>query len=941
MYGRETILNLDAIRYIIGIDLGTTNTAVSYVDLEEGGGRGKSYAKGIRIFKVPQLTGAGEVNRLSVLPSFLYIPGEYDISENSVFQPWNPTQKNFAGAFARDHGSKVPSRLVSSAKSWLCHDKADRRAKILPWGARTDMGKVSPVDATCAYLEHIKKTWNAGRGNNEDLYLENQFVVITVPASFDEVARDLTVEAAKMAGLKKVTLLEEPLAAFYSWLIKHEKDWARHVNPGELILVCDIGGGTTDFTLITLRETQGTSRFERIAVGDHLILGGDNIDLALALSVEKTFDKNRPALSGDRWKELCHQCRRAKENILSGKTDVEHIAMRGEGRSLIKGTVSAKLTREMLEETVLEGFFPDVDIETVKKADTRKGISEFGLPYEQEPAMTKHLGWFLENHKADIEQLLNKNHAPDHIFFNGGSLKPKVITEKIRKAVRYWFKEEDETLPRVLENPDPDLSVALGASYYGLAKIGKGVRVGSGSPRAYYLGISVLENGKQTSAKAVCLVERGLDEGTDIRLEGKKMTVLANRPVSFEVFSSSYRSGDKCCDVVDVDETLTTLPSIQTIIKFGKKGEAAEIPVQVEAQYTEIGTLVLWCRSLASDHRWQLQFQLRSGNGADAVEVVEAEVYEEKLVQAALGVIRTAFSKENKQDGTGIPLVSVPKTISKMTGTSKAKWPLSFVRAIADQMLENIEARKISAQFEHRWLNLTGYAVRPGFGQSFDEERVKKIWKIFKQGPVFNKSAQVKSEWWILWRRVAAGLTAGQQRQFVQELSSLISHKKTSAPKISPQERLEIWMAVANMERLLVKDKVKWGNQLLSEMIAKKSVDQHFWSLSRIGARELLYGSVDRVIPPSKVEPWIEKLLSFKQQNPKPVAAALVQLARKTGDRMRDINPETIDRIQEWMTNQNISDAMTKPLHHVVCLSKKEENTIFGEALPSGIVLHG
>ncbi|GBC61075.1 molecular chaperone DnaK [Desulfonema ishimotonii] len=301
--------------YIIGIDLGTTNSAVSYVDLTSDGDNSR-----IKIFRVPQLTGAGEFSRLPVLPSFLYIPGEYDISKEALAIPWKSEDDNFAGAFARDHGAKVPFRLVSSAKSWLCHTRADRRARILPWGAKQEVRKVSPVQATACYLSHIRRAWNSTRGDDAERYLENQLITITVPASFDEVARDLTIEAATMAGLPNVTLLEEPLAAFYSWLIGHEEQWSEYVSPGELILVCDVGGGTTDFTLITLREADGSPRFERIAVGDHLILGGDNIDLALARRVEMRMSrKKKLSLSADRWKSLCHQCRQAKEIILGGR----------------------------------------------------------------------------------------------------------------------------------------------------------------------------------------------------------------------------------------------------------------------------------------------------------------------------------------------------------------------------------------------------------------------------------------------------------------------------------------------------------------------------------------------------------------------------------------------------------------------------------------------
>ncbi len=915
--------------YIIGIDLGTTNSAVSYVDLSADAS-GK-----IRIFNVPQMTGAGEFSELPVLPSFLYIPGTYDISKEAVSIPWKRDDENFAGAFARDHGSKVPARLVSSAKSWLCHSNVDRKARILPWGSGDEVFKVSPVQATASYLKHIRNAWNSTKGDDADLYLENQVVIITVPASFDEVARDLTLDAASMAGLSNVTLLEEPLSAFYNWLIRHEHHWSELVAPNDLILVCDVGGGTTDFTLITLRESEGSPRFERIAVGDHLILGGDNIDLALARRIETRFSKKKSSLSGDRWKTLCHECRQAKEVILNQEAKSRRITLMGEGKKLIGDTISANLKQEDVETTILEGFFPLVDSETPDKDAARKGITEFGLPYEQEPAITRHMGRFLERHKSDIEAVLGKsNCAPDLILFNGGSLKSEVIQERIRAAIRHWFKTEDSSVPRILENPDPDLSVALGASYYGLVKIGQGVRVGSGSARAFYLGVDVGATEGEAEKHAICLVERGLDEGSHIELADKQFEVLANQPVSFDIYSSSFRSGDRCGDLVVVDDSLTALPPIQTVVQYGKKGVQTKIPVQVEAAYTEMGTLALWCRSCVSNHRWQLQFQLR--DVASAVAVSDEEVFDESVAQAVQDKVHAAFS--DKADGS--KLESLVREITNILERPRDKWPLSLIRSITDELLKLGASRSIAHKFESRWLNLTGFCMRPGFGDGFDEHRIRQLWKIYMQGPVHKKNPQVRSEWWIMWRRISGGLKPGQQRQFIQDLSSVMMPKKGGKPKIPPQEHLEIWMAVANMERLLVKDKIKWGRQLLSEIPPKKYKPQHFWSLSRIGARELLYGPADRVIPPNELASWIEILLSKTWHNPKPVVAALAQMGRRTGDRMRDIDPSLADRIAEWMSQNEASVSQIRMLQDVVPLEKQEENAIFGESLPSGIVLN-
>lgn len=926
----------DSISFIVGIDLGTTNSAVSYVDLTQTEGKKKN---AISLFKVPQLIGPGEIGRENVLPSFLYIPGTYDISEEALLHPYKTADRHFAGAFARDHGAKVPARLVSSAKSWLCHHQADRKAKILPWGSGDEVGKMSPVDVSAHYLSHIRRCWNKDQGDDESLWLENQFVVITVPASFDEAARELTVEAAKRAGLKTITLLEEPLAAFYSWLSSHETTWDRHVNPGELILVCDIGGGTTDFSLITLRQTEGTPRFERIAVGDHLILGGDNIDLALARRVESGFGKNRPALSGDRWKNLCHQCRKAKENLLSGTSSKEKITLMGQGSSLIGGTVSGDLTLPMIEDVLINGFFPLVSPDEKKTRSSRKGISEFGLPYEQEPAMTRHLCWFLDQHKTHIETRLGISHQPRHILFNGGSLKPAIITERIREVVRHWFGETDQALPAVLENPDPDLAVALGAVYYGMAKLGKGVRVGSGSPRSYYLGIA--SQADSHADQAVCLVERGLDEGSTVELSDRDMTVLANKRVSFDVYSSSFRDADKAGDLVSLDESLTPLPPVQTVIKYGKKGTEIQLPVHLLADYTEVGTLDIWCRSLESEHRWKLSFQLRGQDDVPAVS--DTEVFDQDLVGQAVDVIRDAFSVEGRSKmEISQALSGVIKQITGVAGSGKNAWPLSLLRSLGDALLDLMDVRAHSPEIENRWLNLTGFCLRPGLGHGFDAERIKKLWKIYKKGPVFSNSSQVNKEWWIMWRRVAAGLTPGQQRQFFQDQALILDPKNPKvATKHSAQEKIEIWMAMANMERLPVNDKIRLGRRLLNELHPKKSLPQHLWSLSRFGLRAPLYGSVERVVSPAEVSVWINHLVSMNWQDPAPVCAALVRMARKTGDLMRDVEPALTSVILEFMVRHTFPKKSIEPLTAVVARSHSEENAAFGESLPAGIVLQG
>ena len=922
-------------QYVIGIDLGTTNSAVSYVDvaaLRDDKSTGKKHVEKknlVKVFNVPQLTGHGEFTKIPVLPSFLYIPGEYDISKEVLKHPWKKREDLFAGSFARDHGSKIPSRQVSSAKSWLCNQKADRRAKILPWGSE-GFEKVSPVTATSEYLLHIRNAWNH-YVKDEDKFLENQFVVITVPASFNEEARDLTMEAMKIAGFGPlVTLLEEPLAAFYSWLIHHENDWQKYVKADDLILVCDVGGGTTDLSLISLKESEGTPRFERIAVGDHLILGGDNIDLALARKIESKF-KSRTQLTSDKWKTLCHRCREAKEKILDKGEARVRITIKGEGRSLIAGTLSADLFKEDVEKILLDEFYPYVESTKSLNSDSGKEITDFGLLFEKDSAVTRHIRRFLENHRDDVRKKLAKNPLPDFILFNGGTLKPVLVQERIRKAIGKWFKASESELPQILENNIPELAVGIGASYYGLVKQGEGVRIGSGSPRSYYIGVSVKE---ENFAKAVCIVERGLDEGSVIDIDQMKYEVRANEPVSFDIYYSSYRSGDKVGEIITIDDSFSSMTPIQTIIKFGKNGQRKIIPVTIGAEYTEMGTLSMYCHSGVSDHKWKLQFQLRDME--KGVKFRGTQIYDESLIKDSCNQIYQVFTDESDKNDS---LKSIARQIEKIVGQKKSNWPLSFLRNIADKLIELENTRKYSAEHEARWLNLTGFCIRPGFGDAFDEERVRKLWKIYLAGLKFEKTVQNRLEWWIFIRRIAAGLKAGQQRQFFQDISSLLLKGKSSKTKISPQEQVELWMAAGNMERLLVKDKVVLAKYLLPKLKPGKKQDNMLWTLSRLGARELLYGSVDRVVPAKEVIKWINQIMKKTWQKNDPIENMIVQVSRKTGDRTRDIDQENVLRIIDWMHERKAKDFFIRVINEKTDMAVQEKNAQFGEKLPAGLVL--
>ncbi len=606
-------------RYIVGIDLGTTNSAVAYID---------TYASDpnmpqIQTFPVPQLVAEGTVNTRPTFPSFLYLPGEHDLPKGSLALPWDAERLYVVGEFARIQGARVPGRLISSAKSWLCHDRVDRTARILPWGATDEVAKLSPVETSARYLVHLREAWNQTMG--KDHALDLQEVVLTVPASFDEVARELTVEAAQKAGLTRVTLLEEPQAAFYAWLTRHAQTWQEELQDKQLILVCDIGGGTTDLSLIAAKEDRGKLQLERLAVGDHLLLGGDNMDMALARQVEARLT-GIGKMTTQSWHLLCNLCRTAKEELFANPTRAQvAVHLPGRGSAIVGGTLSDALTQEEVECIVLDGFFPSVSSSDLPRRRTRAGIQEWGLPYASEPEITRHVAAFLKSHcqastgtdGTDGAALMAQ---PQAILFNGGALKPAATRQRLAQVVGSWF-QTPPWQPAVLENEDLDLAVAHGAAYYGLVRQGFGVRIGGGSARAYYIGIAGLQQPPaeiKEPVAALCLVRHGMEEGEEIAVREPEFEVIANQPVSFPLYASSSRMGDQPGEViVGEQEDLAPLPPIRTVLRFGKKLSTVTLPVHISARFTEVGTLELWCVSQKTPHRWRLQFQLRGeGHGS-------------------------------------------------------------------------------------------------------------------------------------------------------------------------------------------------------------------------------------------------------------------------------------------------------------------------------------
>jgi molecular chaperone DnaK (HSP70) len=597
-------------RFVVGIDLGTTNSALAYADTRDATA---DTPAPIQTLAIPQVVGLNDIGERPVLPSFLYLPASKEFPDKATDLPWKSTGDRIAGTFAREHGAKVPGRLVSSAKSWLSHPGIDRRSAILPWTAPGDLTRISPVEASSAYLAHLRDTWNhriAGKTSADRL--EHQDVFLTVPASFDAVARELTVEAARGAGLEHVTLLEEPQAAFYAWIAAQGERWRKQVKVGDLLLVCDVGGGTTDFTLIAVTDQGGDLALTRLAVGEHILLGGDNMDLALAHAVAATLPNGMDGLDIAQKVALGHACRNAKETLFAEpKKTTAPVAILGRGSKVIGGAIKTELTRDVLTRVLLDGFIPRSAATDWPARGRRVGLTEIGLPYAADPAITRHLARFLGQQAGSLHTG-GTFVKPSAVLFNGGVFKAAELRARVAEVLADW---SGAPVPP-LEATDLDLAVALGAAYYGQVRRGKGVRIRGGVPRSYYIGIETSAPavpGVPPPIKALCVVPHGMEEGTETDVPGPEFGLVVGEPAVFRFLGSTTRRDDPVGTVLDrwVPEELQELSPMETALaaEDGKEGET--VPVRLHSHVTEVGTLELWCNSTRDPRRWKLEFNVR------------------------------------------------------------------------------------------------------------------------------------------------------------------------------------------------------------------------------------------------------------------------------------------------------------------------------------------
>ncbi|AOJ71580.1 MULTISPECIES: Hsp70 family protein [Burkholderia] len=611
-------------RYSIGIDLGTTHCALSYVDLASSDGEKTR----LDVLPIAQLTAPGAIESPNLLPSFLYLPHPSELAPGDLALPWAPERDFAVGELARSRGAGTPIRLVSSAKSWLCHPGVDRRAGILPSDAPPEVARVSPLESSVRYLTHLRDAWNHA---HPDAPFDQQDVTVTIPASFDPAARELTAEAAQAAGYARMTLLEEPQAALYSWIEKSGGGWRKEVKVGDIILVVDVGGGTTDLSLIAVVERDGNLELHRVAVGEHILLGGDNMDLALAHVVARKLAAQ--GTQADPWqlRALTYACRAAKETLLGDpSTDAAPLVVPSRGSKLIGGSIRTELTRAELTQTILEGFFPQVDASARPVSRTRAGLTQLGLPYAQDAGVTRHLAAFLGRQVAALAELdgLRDVHDasasflhPTAVLFNGGVFKSPLLVERILGTLNGWLATDGAAPARLLGGADLDLAVARGAAYYGYVKRGKGVRIRGGTARAYYIAVESAMPavpGLEPPIQALCVAPFGMEEGSDAALPPQEFGLVVGEPVHFRFFGSSVRRQDQVGTLLDFwsPDELQELEAIEATLPPEGRTPGEIVPVKLHARVTEAGTLELEAVQSGANERWKVEFDVRGGANA-------------------------------------------------------------------------------------------------------------------------------------------------------------------------------------------------------------------------------------------------------------------------------------------------------------------------------------
>ena len=950
--------------YIVGIDLGTSHTVVASVPV---GGQ----AQDIALLQVLQRTSATEVGTDSLLPSVRYQAAMGELGD-AWQQPWRAQGASeqapaVIGRWARELGAAVPTRLVASAKSWLSHTGVDRTAAILPWGAGEEVAKVSPLQASASYLAHVKAAWDK---QHPAAPLHAQTVVLTVPASFDEGARALTLEAAQLAGLPQVQLLEEPKAAFHDWLLLQGEQLAAQLADSRLVLVVDVGGGTTDLTLIRVEPSAdgGLPTLTRTAVGEHLMLGGDNMDLALAHQIEPQLVGEGSKLPAARFAQLVQRCRIAKEQLLAADAP-EHVSITllGSGSRLLGGTQSATLTRAAVQQAVVEGFLPTAQLTDapIKRQGALRG---FGLPYPADAAISRHLAQFLKLHADGA--------LPDTVLLNGGVFHAHALVQRLTEQLNAWRGQP----VRVLHNPHPDWAVARGAAAYGLACAQAQAqviseqnqapapvqsapaamqsilpRIGGGSARSYWL----LLPGKPGAApQAVCLLPKGTEEGVRMVLSGRRFALKLGQAVRFVLLAHSHSQPAQAGQLRTLDgEGWVELPPISTVLPAPEGRVHAQVEVQLQASMSEVGTLEVRCVAVAggvvdATQSWLLPFNTRGAvqhaeNRAASADPASAEGQKglesgSGQLPAAVALIDRIFGMQ-ASDVSSKDVRQLRQALEKLLGPREG-WNVGLLRALFDALLTRAKRRRRTAEHERVWFNLAGWCLRPGVGAELDGWRIGQVWALYAQGLAHAKEAANWTEWWVFWRRVAAGLNEEQQMQVLEAVAGAM--QKTVQQATVRNGGKSSFGSYDDMLRLFAAtEAVPWqyrqemGQWMLQRLQREGESVQTWWAIGRLAARQPLAANAHLVMPPAAAQEFLDATLNQDWRKNETAMFAAVQITRMTGDVARDLPDAARTQVLDKMRAAGAPQRWMELVAQVVQMEAEDQKRSLGDSLPPGLVL--
>lgn len=906
-------------QYVVGIDLGTTHCAVAAASLDE---------PIVRLLSIPQLVALGEVAERELLPSFLYLPVTGELDETALGLPWGSSTR-VVGEVARRLGAKSPQRLVSSAKSWICHGGVNRKAPILPWNAPEAAEHLSPYAAQVAYLMHLAHMW---RSKFPEAPLDEQDVVVTVPASFDEAARELTAQAAKEAGLGDVRLLEEPQAAFYDFFGEHHGELETQLGDAKLILVVDVGGGTTDLTLL---KVDADHEIERIAVGGHLMLGGDNMDAALAMFAVQKTAMDRPK-DASVWSGMVQSARIAKERLLADDApDDTVITVQSRGSRLIGGTRSIEIKREEARQVVLDGFLPHSGPDEVAQRTARAGLTTLGLPYTTDTAIGRHICAFLRKHVdaardagAEIHDGLPK---PDLLLLNGGVFNAPALIERLKAVMQDWY---GSPVP-LLDHTSLETAVARGAVRSALARRGVGEVIRGGTARAYYIGIE----GPGGEREALCVAPLGMEEGASLNVHDRVFDLVLDRPVAFPLYAYTGDRKDPIGGLVegDLDDAgLEPLPWLETVLRFkGEVRESSTVPVTLAATLTDVGALELYLVTVALPaRRWRLAFSLQQMTkariGSDEAEA-EAEVgpsdeLPERFDVALAAWVHAMTSNQPQAVKNG------RREVEKVIGP-RGQWSAAVCRAIWDACFEHARSRHRSELHELNWMRMVGWCLRPGFGMIRDEARIDQMWALYGESLSYTTKANW-SEWWIVWRRIAGGLSAEQQGSIYADLRPWLWRDGPTPPGPHKHGPIEMMQLLASLERLDSTAKQACGELFFSRANKLRS----YWPIGRVGARRLFHAETGGIIPVEIASSWLERILALDWSKADGAAFAAASIALRTDNEL-DVGAILRQRVADRLRQDQAPGTWLDLVERGGSLSDSDAKRMLGDALPAGLRL--